>query len=46
MASSPKAFIYLCMESEEVWEKSLGYAPRSNRELSALLYDKCRKNKI
>jgi len=45
-ASCPKAFIYLCMESEEVWKKSLGYAPRSNRELSGLLDEQCRGDKI
>ena len=43
-ASAPKAFIYLCMENEEVWKKSLGYAPRSNRELSGLLDEQCLKN--
>jgi len=43
-ASCPKAFIYLCMESQEVWKKSLGYAPRSNRELSGLLDKQCHGN--
>ena len=42
---SPETFIYLCMENQEVWKKSLGYAPRSNRELSGLLDEQCRRKK-
>lgn len=38
----PDGLIYLCMESEEVWEKSLGFAPLSNRELKGWLDDRCR----
>lgn len=39
----PKIFIYLCMESEEVWKKSLGVAPLSNRDLKTWLDDQCRR---
>jgi len=30
---NPKTLIYLCMESNEVWEKSLGFTPSSNQDL-------------
>ena len=43
---SPETFIYLCMENQEVWKKSLGYTPRSNRELSGLLDEQCLRKKI
>jgi hypothetical protein len=36
-----KTFIYLCMESKEVWEKSLGFAPLSNQDLSSMLDNEC-----
>lgn len=36
-----KIFIYLCMESEEVWKKSLGVAPLSNWDLKKWLDDQC-----
>jgi spore photoproduct lyase len=36
-----KAFIYLCMESSEVWEHSLGFAPRSRQEFRELLNRQC-----
>jgi len=36
-----KAFIYLCMESKEVWEKSLGLAPSSNQDLNSWLNHQC-----
>ena len=36
-----KTFIYLCMESKEVWEKSLGFAPQSNQDLSSMLDNEC-----
>jgi len=35
-------FIYLCMESEEVWKKSLGIAPLSNQDLKKWLDNQCR----
>ena len=37
-----KIFIYLCMESEEVWEKSIGFAPSSNKDLKKRLDNQCR----
>jgi spore photoproduct lyase len=43
---SPETLVYLCMENQKVWKKSLGYAPRSNRELSNLLDEQCRRGKI
>jgi len=33
------------MENQKVWKKSLGFAPRSNRELSALLDEQCLNKK-
>jgi spore photoproduct lyase len=33
----PECFIYLCMESREVWQKSLGLAPASDEELTQWL---------
>lgn len=33
----PECFIYLCMESREVWQKSLGFAPSSDAELTEWL---------
>jgi DNA repair photolyase len=30
---NPKTFIYLCMESNEVWKKSLGFTPSSHQDL-------------
>ena len=32
----PDLFIYLCMESKEVWEKVFGWAPSSNSHLNQL----------
>lgn len=37
-----KTFIYLCMESKEVWKKSLGFAPLSNQDLNKRLNHQCR----
>ena len=36
-----ETFIYLCMESKDVWEKSLGLAPRSNQDLRSMLDSAC-----
>jgi spore photoproduct lyase len=33
----PECFMYLCMESREVWQKSLGIAPSSDEELTEWL---------
>lgn len=35
----PGAAVYLCMESREVWEKSIGFAPASAHELNRRLAD-------
>ncbi|MBN1464674.1 DNA photolyase [candidate division KSB1 bacterium] len=40
---SRDVFIYLCMESRDVWQKSFGWAPRSNAELKRLLDDQVRE---
>lgn len=38
---APQAFIYLCMESADVWKKVFGRAPRSNHELARMLDAQC-----
>jgi len=35
--------IYLCMESRDVWQQSLGWAPDSSRDLSRFLDNRVRK---
>ena len=35
--------IYLCMESADVWEQSLGWAPHSSHDLSTFLDNRVRK---
>ncbi|MDI7260603.1 MAG: radical SAM protein [Thermodesulfobacteriota bacterium] len=40
---SPDLFIYLCMESREVWEKVFGWAPRNSHHLDQLFEDRVRK---
>lgn len=39
---SPDVFVYLCMESKPVWQKSFGWSPRSSAELKRLLDDRVR----
>jgi spore photoproduct lyase len=34
-AASPTVFIYLCMESKEVWQQVFGFAPSCEKELGA-----------
>jgi len=34
---SPEVFVYLCMESKEVWEKAFNWAPGNSAELKKLL---------
>jgi spore photoproduct lyase len=36
-------FIYLCMESQEVWEKVFGWTPENNRHLNHLFEERIRK---
>ncbi len=38
---APQAFIYLCMESSDVWKKVFGKAPRNNCELGRMLDERC-----
>jgi len=35
--------IYLCMESDDVWEESLGWSPKNTSTLSRYLDDRVRK---
>ncbi|MFP3929135.1 MAG: radical SAM protein [Desulfobacteraceae bacterium] len=39
----PDPGLYLCMEREEVWERSLGWSPRGPQGLSSYLDDRVRK---
>ena len=34
---APEVFIYLCMESSEVWEKSFGWTPKSSAGLKKMM---------
>jgi len=36
-------FIYLCMESQEVWEKVFGWTPKNSRHLNQLFEERVRK---
>jgi len=38
----PNLFIYLCMESPEVWEKVFGWSPQNNRALDELFSQRIR----
>lgn len=35
--AAPNVFIYLCMESSEVWEKSFGWTPKSSAGLKKMM---------
>lgn len=37
---SPDLFIYLCMESREVWEEVFGWAPKNSQHLNQLFEDR------
>jgi spore photoproduct lyase len=39
----PDLFIYLCMESREVWERVFGWAPESSNHLNHLFEERVRK---
>ncbi len=39
----PDLFIYLCMESQEVWEKVFGWAPRNSIHLNQLFEKRLKK---
>ena len=32
-SASPTVFVYLCMESKEVWQQVFGFAPSCEKEL-------------
>ena len=38
-ASAPDVFVYLCMESSEVWQKSFGWTPKTSAGLKRLMDD-------
>jgi spore photoproduct lyase len=38
---APYAFIYLCMESADVWKQVFGRAPKNNCELGRMLDEQC-----
>jgi DNA repair photolyase len=40
---NPDLFIYLCMESKEVWEKVFGWAPENSRHLNRMFENRLRK---
>jgi spore photoproduct lyase len=40
---NPDLFIYLCMESKEVWEKVFGWAPENSRHLSRMFEERLNK---
>lgn len=39
---SQEVFVYLCMESRQVWQQSFGWAPKSSAHLKRLLDDRVR----
>ena len=39
-AASPTVFVYLCMESKEVWQQVFGFAPSCEKELGAQMVPK------
>jgi len=39
---APEVFVYLCMESKEVWEKVFGWAPGNNYEFGNRLDERCK----
>ncbi len=40
---SPDLFVYLCMESKEVWEKAFGWIPENNRHLNHMFEKRVRE---
>jgi spore photoproduct lyase len=39
----PNLFVYLCMESKEVWEKVFGWAPENSRHLNQMFANQARE---
>ena len=42
---APRAFIYFCMEREDVWDEVFGFHPKNNRELKKMLDERCIKGR-
>ncbi len=42
-AYNPKQFVYLCMESAEVWEKVFGFHPTNRNELDRLFAERIKE---
>ncbi len=40
---SPDLFVYLCMESKEVWEKAFGWTPENSRHLNQMFEERVRR---
>lgn len=40
---SPDLFVYLCMESKEVWEEVFGWSPENSSHLNALFEERVKK---
>jgi len=40
---APDVFCYLCMESPDVWEKVMGFSPRSNLHFKKIFDEHCRR---
>jgi hypothetical protein len=36
----PNLFVYLCMESKEVWEKVFGWSPDNSRHLNQMFEER------
>jgi len=43
-AHAPQVFIYFCMEDDEVWQKSLGFAPAEQGGLARMLDEQAVKH--
>jgi hypothetical protein len=39
----PSLFVYLCMESKEVWDEVFGWAPENSRHLNQMFEERVRK---
>jgi hypothetical protein len=39
----PELFVYLCMESSEVWERVFGWAPSGSRHLNLIFEERLKK---
>lgn len=41
---APDVLVYLCMESEQIWERSFGFSPQSKGGLAAMLDESARRH--